>query len=191
MIRRYLPAALFAGMLALASTPALAQRAPTPVAGAHPSRLGNDDKTKSKGDKPKDDKAKSKDEKPAPFSVEVLVLHATNSGQGIDPKIGDMPELKKPPFSAYDSYKLLDTARLPLDKEHPQRMRLPNGRVLETRLLESLQNDTLRISASINQPKGKEFLPLLEVKAKVGQAFIVAGQSYRKGILVLVIRVVR
>jgi hypothetical protein len=32
---------------------------------------------------------------------------------------------------------------------------------------------------------------LLEVKAHVGQAFIVAGQSYKKGILVLVIRVVR
>jgi hypothetical protein len=49
----------------------------------------------------------------------------------------------------------------------------------------------LRISASINQPKGKDFLPLLEVKAKAGQAFIVAGQSYKKGILVLVIKVVK
>jgi hypothetical protein len=29
------------------------------------------------------------------------------------------------------------------------------------------------------------------VKAKVGQAFIVAGQSYKNGILVLVIRVVK
>jgi hypothetical protein len=32
---------------------------------------------------------------------------------------------------------------------------------------------------------------LLEVKAKVGQAFIVAGQSYKGGILVLVVRVLK
>ena len=47
------------------------------------------------------------------------------------------------------------------------------------------------LSASINQPNGKDFLPLLKVKAKLGQAFIVAGQKYKSGILVLVIRVVR
>ena len=58
-------------------------------------------------------------------------------------------------------------------------------------MLEVLPNDSLRISASINQPEGGEFLPLLEVKAKVGQSFIVAGQSYKNGILVLVIRVVK
>jgi hypothetical protein len=32
---------------------------------------------------------------------------------------------------------------------------------------------------------------LLEVRAKVGQRFIVAGQSYRGGILVLVLTLVR
>ncbi|HMJ11196.1 MAG TPA: hypothetical protein VK524_07295 [Polyangiaceae bacterium] len=123
-------------------------------------------------------------------AAEVLILHATNSKKGVDERIGRMPELKKPPFSAYDSYELLSKNRLPLKKE-PQTLKLPNGRVLQTKLLDVLPKDYLRISASINQPGGKDFLPLLEVKAKVGQAFIVAGQSYKNGILVLVIRVVK
>lgn len=125
----------------------------------------------------------------ASFAAEVLVLHATNTQRGIDARIGSMPELKKPPFSSYDSYELLDRARLTLDRQAPKTLKLANGRVLETRLVEVLGKDLVRLSARINQPGGKEFLPLLEVKAKVGQAFIVAGQRYKQGILVLVLRV--
>ena len=125
------------------------------------------------------------------FAAEVLILHATNDKKGIDPRIGKLPELGKAPFSTYDSYQLVDRARLPLKKEDPQNLKLPNGRTFQVRLLEVPQKDSVRLSASINRPNGKEFLPLLEVKAHVGQAFIVAGQSHKKGILVLVIRVVK
>ena len=120
----------------------------------------------------------------------VMVLHATNSNKGIDPRIGKMPELKNPPFSSYNSYQLLARHRLRLAEGKPKSVRLPNKRVLQTKLLQRLPKDTVRISASIDQPGGKTFLPLLEVKAKLGQTFIVAGQSYQRGILVLVIRVV-
>ncbi len=85
----------------------------------------------------------------------------------------------------------MDRARLPLKKDDPQNLKLPNGRTLQVGLLDEPQHDLVRLTASINRPSGKEFLPLLEVKAHVGQAFIVAGQSYKKGILVLVIRVVK
>jgi hypothetical protein len=125
------------------------------------------------------------------YSAEVLVLHATNTDKGIDPRIGAMPELKQPPFSSYKSYELLEKVKQPLKKDDPKTIDLPNGRVLQTKLLDVLPEDTVRISASVNQPGGKTFLPLLEVKAKVGQAFIVAGQPYKGGILVLVIRVVK
>lgn len=125
------------------------------------------------------------------YAAEVLILHATNDKKGIDPRIGKLAELGKAPFSTYDSYELLDRARLPLKKDNPQDLKLPNGRTLQVRLLDMPQKDSVRLSASINRPSGKEFLPLLEVKAHLGQAFIVAGQSYKKGILVLVIRVVK
>lgn len=127
----------------------------------------------------------------SPFFAEVLILHATNEKTGVDQRIGKLPELQKPPFSNYDSYQLIDRARLPLKKDDPQNLKLPNGRTLQVRLVEQLEKDAVRVSASINRPSGKEFLPLLEVKAHLGQAFIVAGQSYKKGILVLVIRVVK
>jgi hypothetical protein len=127
-----------------------------------------------------------------PLVAEVLILHATNEKKGIESRIGDLPELKKPPFSNYDSYtQLADRARLPLKKDAPQNLKLPNGRTLQVRLVEELGPDSVKLSASINRPNGKDFLPLLEVKAHAGQAFIVAGQSHKKGILVLVIRVVK
>jgi len=130
-------------------------------------------------------------ERAAKHFAEILVLHATNEKKGIDRRIGDMPELTRPPFSSYDSYSLLERAKLPLAKGVPKTLVLPNRRVLETKLVEILGPDAVRLSASINQPGGREFLPLLEVKAKLGEPFIVAGQSFKNGILVLVIRVVR
>jgi hypothetical protein len=140
----------------------------------------------------------------APFFVEVMVLYASNSKKGIDSRIPNMPELKKPPFSAYDSYELLTEpaplsssgkTRVPLNKEDPKTLRLPNGRVLQVKLLEILpkqkDRESVRFSANINEPKGKDFLPLLEVKAGLEQPFIVAGQSYKTGMLALVMRVVK
>lgn len=124
------------------------------------------------------------------LAAEVLILHATNEKKGIDPRIGNLPELGKAPFSNYDSYEVLERARLPLKKEQAV-LKLPNGRTLQVRLVDEPGPDSVRLSASINRPNGKEFLPLLEVKARVGQAFIVAGQSHKKGILVMVIRVIK
>jgi hypothetical protein len=137
-------------------------------------------------------KAPKKDEsKPSAYAVEVMVLHATNTEKGIDPRIGQMPELSKPPFSSYKSYTLLEKLKQPLEKGKPKTQVLPNDRVLRTELLEELPEGRVKLSASINKPGGETFLPLLEVKAQIGQSFIVAGQAYKGGILVLVIRVVR
>jgi hypothetical protein len=139
---------------------------------------------------PAADSAK-KPEKPAPPSVELFVLHATHGKPELDPRISDLDELKKPPFSSYERYRLIDRAKLPLVKGTPKTRRLPNGRVLQTELAGVLEGDVVRLVASINQPGAADFLPLLEVKAKVGQRFIVAGQRYQSGILVLVLCVVR
>jgi hypothetical protein len=68
---------------------------------------------------------------------------------------------------------------------------LPNGRLLEVRQDAVLADGSSRLVASINRPDGKDFLPLLEVKARPGQSFIVAGQSYKRGVLILVFKVLR
>jgi len=139
---------------------------------------------------------KKEPEKPAlPAKIgtfaDVLVLHATNLKQGVDARLRELPELTKPPFSSYDSYSVLAHQKLPLAPGVPSSLKLPNGRIFQTQLLEILKDDFVRLSASINQPGGDDFLPLLAVKAKLGQRFIVAGQSYKSGILVLVIRVTK
>jgi hypothetical protein len=127
-------------------------------------------------------------------TAEVVVLHATNDGSGIDPKIGNMPELGKPPFSAYNSYKLLERPKLCLSKGKSVTTKLPTGRDLMVSLKDVVQpskkGDPRRfvLSASIQKPGGNTFLPLLEVNAKAGEIFFVAGQSYKGGILVLGIR---
>mgnify|MGYP000057658233 CR=1 FL=1 len=59
-----------------------------------------------------------------------MILHATNDGSGIDPKIGKMPELEKPPLSSFNSYKLLDRPKLSLAKGKSTTVKLVTGRDL-------------------------------------------------------------
>lgn len=132
---------------------------------------------------------------PATISCEVVILYATNDGTGIDPKIGKMPELGQPPFSSYNSYKLLDRPTLPLTKGKSATLKLPTGRDLMVTfkdVLDSKKKDEPRrftITASIQKPDGNTFLPLLEVNAKAGENFFVAGQKYKGGTLVIGIKV--
>lgn len=123
--------------------------------------------------------------------VEVSVLHGTHEQRENDPRIGNMAELREGPFAQYSSYQLLSRTQLALARGGKRQLKLPNGRLLEARLEDKLSDGSSRLVASINRPAAKDFLPLLEVKARPGQAFIVAGQSYKHGILVLVFKVVR
>lgn len=123
--------------------------------------------------------------------VEVSVLHGTHEQRDADPRVGDVPELTQGPFAQYASYQLLKRARLRLRRGGERQLKLPNGRLLQARLEDILADGSSRLVASINRPDAADFLPLLEVKARPGQAFIVAGQSYKRGILVLVFRVLR
>jgi hypothetical protein len=131
----------------------------------------------------------------AAMSAEVIILHATNDGSGIDQKIGKMPALSQPPFSSYNSYKLLDRVTLPLAKGKSSTTKLPTGRELMVALkdvVEPKRKDEQKrfvVTASIQKPDGNSFLPLLEVSAKAGEPFFVAGQNYKGGTLVIGIRV--
>jgi len=128
-------------------------------------------------------------------SAEIIILHATNDGSGIDPKIGKMPALGQPPFSSYNSYKLLDRVKLSLDKGKSTTTKLPTGRELMVSLKDVVEpkkkDETKRyvVTASIQKPDGNTFLPLLEVSAKAGEPFFVAGQNYKGGSLVIGIKV--
>lgn len=122
-------------------------------------------------------------------AVELLVLYASNRRKGIDARLRDLPELTRAPFSNYDSYAVLERARLPLEAKRTATHRLPNGRALGAELVAVEGADIVHLAASISEPGGGAFLPLLEVRAHTGQHFIVAGQKYESGILVLVLTV--
>ena len=120
-------------------------------------------------------------------SAEILVMHATQiSGAGsIDPKIGTMPQLQKPPFSAYNTYKLVDKKTLPLAKGTPATYPMVNGRTLQVTLLDVTSDNRFHVTTAINQPGGEAYLKLLEVTASPNEPFFVGGQTYQGGSLVL------
>jgi hypothetical protein len=126
---------------------------------------------------------------PAALTVnaEIMVLHATQADGGgfIDPAIGKMPQLTKPPFSAYNTYKLLDRKTLPLSVGSSGTYTLPNNRVLQVTFIEATPDKRFHIKTAINQPGGSAFLKLLEVTAAPNETFFVGGQSYQGGSLVL------
>ena len=132
---------------------------------------------------------------PASISSEVMILHATNDGSGIDPRLGNMPALSKPPFSSYNSYTLLDQTSAPLAKGTAAPLKLPTGRELRLVYKDVIEpqkaGDARRyvITASIQKADGKSFLPLVEVNAKAGEMFWVGGQEYKGGSLFIGIKV--
>jgi hypothetical protein len=125
----------------------------------------------------------------------VIVLHGTNDGKGIDPDIGDLPALKKPPFSAYNSYKLLEKYDLKLPKGEAKEKKLPDGGKLSLLFKDvnrgKKKEDPTKfvLSATIEKADGKQFLPGLDVNALKGEYFFIAGQKYNGGILVIGVKV--
>lgn len=127
----------------------------------------------------------------APRVADVMVLHATQQpGAGsIDPQIGKLPQLTKPPFSAYNTYKLVGHTSLPLEKGKPQVYTLVNKRDLQVVLQDTTKDGRFQIRTAIKQPDGKDFLKLLDVTTGPNETFFVAGQTYDRGMLVIGITV--
>jgi hypothetical protein len=128
---------------------------------------------------------------PAPASVnaEIMVMHATQEAAGsIDSKIGSMPQLSKPPFSTYNTYKLLDRKTVSVERGKPTSYALPNGRTLQLGI-EALPEKQYKVAVSVSRGEGAAFLKLLEVKASPNEPFFVAGQTHGKGVLVFAITV--
>ena len=123
-------------------------------------------------------------------SAEIVIAHGRNSGKGIDPKLSRYKELKNPPFSSYDTYALLDEATRALTRGKPASMKLPDGGELKIVLdgVEEKAGKPLRfvIKATVKKAGGEE--STVQVKAKAGAMFFVAGQKFEQGILVLGIK---
>jgi hypothetical protein len=117
-------------------------------------------------------------------NAEVVVLHATTvPGPGSVPQ--GMPQLTKPPFSVFNTYRILDKKIIPLPVGNTGPYTLPNNRVLQVTFVNQTPDKRLHIRVAINQPGGNAYLKLLEVTAGPNETFFVAGQPYNGGVLVL------
>ena len=124
----------------------------------------------------------------AQISVDVLVLHATNSGGGIDPSLAQLPQLKQPPFSSYNTYKKLSNPRVAVATHKVTHVPLPDQGKLSLKRLDVPAR--YKLGVNIVKGSGDSFLANLEVTGDLNEIFFVAGQVYDGGMLVLGIRFV-
>lgn len=127
--------------------------------------------------------------------ADVMIMHATNDGKGIDPAIGDLPELKKPPFSSYDTYKLLEKPKLTLKKGKEQELKLPNDSKLFLTFKDVVpakgrDPEKFAVGTRIRRPKDETDFIAIVVNSPKGKFYFVAGPKHGKGILVLGIKIV-
>jgi hypothetical protein len=129
----------------------------------------------------------------AEAKANVVVLYAYNGKKGIDKKLPDevKKKLKEPPFSAYDSYELVEKVDLPLTKMKESAHPLPNKDTLKLELRRVNENKKYEVRVSITRKKDNETKELVGIDAKMkrDELFFVAGPKYKEGILVLGLRV--
>ncbi len=128
----------------------------------------------------------------ADAKAEVIVLYGANDNTGIDAEIGKIPALAKPPFSAYNSYKLLERKEHGLTKGAWVEQVLPDKNTLGVSLKEiTTKGEEQRyvVDANIKKPDGSSYFPNLEVSAQKGEYFFVGGPKFKDGVLVIGIRI--
>jgi hypothetical protein len=117
--------------------------------------------------------------------AEVLVVLAKEEAGDIDPQLKKMTALRRPPFNAFRSMKILSRPKLTLTPGKDELVSLPNGRRVKLTLLRVMPDGRYKVRAAINRPDKSDYLPLLQVVASAGDPFFVAGQTYQGGTLIV------
>lgn len=122
-------------------------------------------------------------------AAEVFVILASEKKGEIAPALAKIKALRQPPFSSFQTMEVLQKSDVDLKQGKPVTVTLPNGRRLMLKLKQQMPDGRSKVQLSINRPNKKDYLPLLEVIAKQGEPFFVAGQKYKGGTLVIGVRV--
>jgi hypothetical protein len=127
----------------------------------------------------------------APQADIIELQGTTTPGAGsIDPRVANVAQLKKPPLSAYNTYKLLNRATFPVKKGIASAYTLQNGRILQLTFEDMTPDNRYRVLTTISEPNAKVFLKRLEVVHGANELLVLAGQRLDpknpdKGALVL------
>jgi hypothetical protein len=135
---------------------------------------------------------------PASVDAELVTLHATQGTkggqQGFDPRIGRPPALTRPPFSAYNTFKLLKRSGAILAKGMSWKTKLPNGLdllvALEAVVMPKQAGDPIRyvIKASVARAGTTSFEQLVQTETVAGEMIFVQARKHQKGIVVVGIK---
>jgi hypothetical protein len=117
--------------------------------------------------------------------AQVVVVLGSTEGSGIDPALGALEALTKPPFDSFTKKTLLAKNELELSQGKEAEVTLPNGRKLRIQLIEKTSEGRFRVSVSINRAGKQDYLPLMTVVAAPGDPFFVAGQKHERGTLII------
>lgn len=121
--------------------------------------------------------------------AEVFVVLASEKAGEIAPALANIKALRQPPFSSFRTMEVLQKSNVEVKKGDPVTVTLPNGRRLMLKLQQQMPDGRSKVQLSINRPNEKDYLPLLEVIAKQGEPFFVAGQKFQGGTLVIGVRI--
>lgn len=113
-------------------------------------------------------------------SVQIMVVYATSSQTGVDPRLGNLTRYLS--NLKYSGYQLLDSQTAQLSPNGGQTFAIEGGRKVSVTLL-SRDDQKARMRVEITQGSSR----LLDTTLSVNRngTFIVAGPRFRDGILVL------
>lgn len=114
---------------------------------------------------------------------------ATNEKQGIDPKLERLKaKLTRPPFSAWDTFKLLGEQSIRAEKDRPASARLANGGsvtlLFKDKLVVQGGKPRLRFGIDLDSAEGKRTVSTVVV-IDSGDSLLFAGEPYKSGTYIL------
>ena len=114
----------------------------------------------------------------------LLAIRASNNGGGIDPSLNNYKvQLKRPPFSAFKSFRLIKKQILTLHLKRKVNFVTISGNVRGSLTFERIKGRFLNLRLVLF--KGKKELLRTLVSVLKGKPFFIAGPSIRGGTLIM------
>ena len=128
-------------------------------------------------------------EAPATAKCVVTEILATNEKKGVDAKLDKLKgKLAKPPFSAWDTFKLIGEPAVTAEKDKPATATLATGGkltlLLKDKLVSQGGKSRLRVGIDVDDKAGKRTMSTVMVFGAGDVHFPVAGTPYEKGVYI-------
>jgi len=117
------------------------------------------------------------------ITVEVRSIEASREDGGLDPKLGDLQGTLDVTFAGYSSFRQLSKETVVLEGAKPKEVALPNDSKL-TLTFHGFSDKLVKLGLGISDKMNTT------LRVSPGSHFFQAGMRYKKGILILAIKVI-